>query len=192
MFGNNQTHGNNMFLLSEPGYDAIKDFAPLAGAGAFEHVFVVRNMLPAKSIPDLVALAKEDPGKLNYGSTGVGSGSHLATELFMVRTGIKMTHVPFRGAAPLVKELMAGPHRRLELHAALRARPDSRRRHSRHRHRQPATHALAAGRADSARAGHHGRRCGILGCVLCPGGHAETGSRQALGNDPGGPEQARR
>jgi tripartite-type tricarboxylate transporter receptor subunit TctC len=108
VFGNNQTHGNNMFLLREPGYDAVKDFAPLAGAGAFEHVFVVSNALPAKSMKDLVELAKKDPGKLNYGSTGLGSGSHLATELFMVRTGTKMTHVPFRGAAPLVTDLMAG------------------------------------------------------------------------------------
>jgi tripartite-type tricarboxylate transporter receptor subunit TctC len=108
VFGNNQTHGNNMFLLKEPGYDAVKDFVPLAGIGAFEHVFVVRKDLPVKSINDLVALAKQDPGKLNYGSTGVGSGSHLATELFMARTGIKMTHVPFRGAAPLVQELMGG------------------------------------------------------------------------------------
>lgn len=108
VFGNNQTHGNNMFLLKDPGYDAIKDFAPLAGAGAFEHVFVVPNSLPVKSMQELIALAKKDPGKLNYGSTGIGSGSHLATELFMTRTGIKMTHVPFRGAAPLVTELMAG------------------------------------------------------------------------------------
>jgi tripartite-type tricarboxylate transporter receptor subunit TctC len=108
VFGNNQTHGNNMFLLKEPGYDAVKDFAPLAGVGAFEHVFVVSNQLPVKSIGELVDLAKKDPGKLNYGSTGVGSGSHLSTELFMVRTGTKMTHVPFRGAAPLVQELVAG------------------------------------------------------------------------------------
>src|SRR5919107_4744105 len=108
IFGNNQTHGNNMFLLTNPGYDAVKDFAPLAGAGAFEHVFVVKNDLPVKSIPELIALAKKDPGKLNYGSTGVGSGSHLATELFMTRTGIQMTHVPFRGAAPLVTDIMGG------------------------------------------------------------------------------------
>ncbi len=107
-FGNNQTHGNNMFLLKDPGYDAVKDFAPLAGAGAFEHVFVVRKDLPVRTINDLIELAKKDPGKLNYGSTGVGSGSHLSTELFMARTGIKMTHVPFRGAAPLVQELIAG------------------------------------------------------------------------------------
>ena len=108
VFGNNQTHGNNMFLLKEPGYDAVKDFAPLAGVGAFEHAFVVRNDLPAKTIKELIALAKADPGKLNYGSTGVGSGSHLAMELFMARTGIKMTHVPFRGAAPLVQEIVGG------------------------------------------------------------------------------------
>ena len=108
VFGNNQTHGNNMFLLKDPGYDAIRDFAPLAGAGAFEHVFVVRKDLAVQTIGDLVALAKKDPGKLNYGSTGLGSGSHLSTELFMVRTGIRMQHVPFRGAAPLVQELMAG------------------------------------------------------------------------------------
>ncbi len=105
-FGNNQTHGNNMFLMKEPGYDAVKDFAPLAGAGAFEHIFVVKNDLPVKSIPELIALAKSKPGELNYGSTGVGSGSHLSTELFMVRTGIKMTHVPYRGAAPLVQDIV--------------------------------------------------------------------------------------
>jgi len=108
IFGNNQTHGSNQFLLREPGYDPIKDFAPLAGVGSFEHVFVVRKDLPAKDIKELIALAKQDPGKLNYGSTGVGSGSHLFTELFMTRTGTRMTHVPFRGAAPLVQELMGG------------------------------------------------------------------------------------
>lgn len=108
VFGNNQTHGNNMFLLKEPGYDAVKDFAPLAGVGAFEHAFVVRNDLPAKTIVELIALAKAEPDKLNYGSTGVGSGSHLAMELFMQRTGIRMTHVPFRGAAPLVQEIIGG------------------------------------------------------------------------------------
>ncbi len=107
-FGNNQTHGNNMFMLKEPGYDAVKDFAPLAGAGAFEHVFVVKNDLPAKTIQEVIALAKAKPGELNYGSTGIGSGSHLSTELFMARTGIKMTHVPYRGAAPLVQDLIGG------------------------------------------------------------------------------------
>ncbi|WP_293859193.1 tripartite tricarboxylate transporter substrate binding protein [uncultured Alsobacter sp.] len=107
-FGNNQTHGNNMFMLKEPGYDAVKDFAPLAGVGAFEHVFVVRKDLPAASIGEVIKLAKDKPGELNYGSTGIGSGSHLSTELFMARTGIKMTHVPYRGAAQLVQDMIGG------------------------------------------------------------------------------------
>jgi tripartite-type tricarboxylate transporter receptor subunit TctC len=108
IFGNNQTHGNNMFLMKEPGYDAIKDFAPLAGVGAFPHALVVKNALPAKTLPELIALAKADPGKLNYGSTGNGSGSHLSMELLMKRNGITMQHVPYRGAAPLVQDIIAG------------------------------------------------------------------------------------
>ena len=105
-FGNNQTHGNNMFMLREPGYDALKDFAPLAGVGAFEHVFVVRKDLPVQSMQELIALAKSQT--LKYGSTGIGSGSHLSMELLMARTGIKMTHVPYRGAPPLVQDLIGG------------------------------------------------------------------------------------
>ena len=61
-----------------------------------------------QSINELIELARREPGKLNYGSTGLGSGSHLSIELFMARTGIRMTHVPFRGAAPLLQELMGG------------------------------------------------------------------------------------
>jgi tripartite-type tricarboxylate transporter receptor subunit TctC len=106
-FGNNQTHGNNLFMMKEPGYDPVKDFYPLAGAGAFEHAFVVKNELPAKSIQELIAYAKANPDKLNYGSTGIGSGSHLSMELFMARTGIVMTHVPYKGAPPLVQDLVA-------------------------------------------------------------------------------------
>ncbi len=108
VFGNNQTHGNNIFMIKDLGYDPVTDFAPLAGIGAFQHALVVRNDLPAQSVAELVALAKKDPGKLNYGSTGNGSGSHLATELFKTITGTDMQHVPFRGAADLVREIAAG------------------------------------------------------------------------------------
>ena len=105
-FGNNQTHGNNMFMLREPGYDALKDFIPLAGVGAFEHVFVVNNALPVQSMQDLITVAKAQT--LKYGSTGIGSGSHLSMELLMARTGLKMTHIPYRGAPPLVQDLIGG------------------------------------------------------------------------------------
>jgi tripartite-type tricarboxylate transporter receptor subunit TctC len=108
VFGNNQTHGNNMILLKEPGYDAITDFAPLAGVGAFPHVLVVKKDLPAKTVQEFVALAKASPGKLNYGSTGVGSGSHLAFELLMTRAGIRLEHIPYKGAAPLTQDIIGG------------------------------------------------------------------------------------
>lgn len=108
VFGNNQTHGNNFFLVKDLGYDPVADFAPLAGIGAFQHAFVVRNGLPAISIAELVALAKKEPGKLNYGSTGNGSGSHLAMELFKTISGTDMVHIPFRGAADLAREIAAG------------------------------------------------------------------------------------
>lgn len=107
-FGNNQTHGNNMLLMKQPGYDAMADFAPLAGAGAFPHALVVKNDLPAKNLQELVALAKKEPGKLNYGSTGNGSGSHLSMELLMRRVGIQMQHIPYQGAAPLVQDIIGG------------------------------------------------------------------------------------
>lgn len=108
IFGNNQTHGNNMFLMKEPGYHPINDFTPLAGAGAFPHALVVKNDLGVASLPAFVALAKSQPGKLNYGSTGNGSGSHLSMELLMKRTGTSMQHIPYQGAAPLVQDIIGG------------------------------------------------------------------------------------
>jgi tripartite-type tricarboxylate transporter receptor subunit TctC len=103
----NQTHATNYVLLKDPGYEA-KDFTAIAGLADLQHVLVVRNELPAKSVRELIALAKASPGKLNYGSTGNGSASHLAMELFKVKTGTDLVHVPFRGAAPMAQELVAG------------------------------------------------------------------------------------
>lgn len=108
VLGNNQTHATNAFLLKEPGYDPLKDFTAVAGLADLQHALVVRKDLGVASVSDLVALAKKDAGKLNYGSTGVGSGSHLTMELFKTRTGAQMTHVPFRGAAPMALEIVAG------------------------------------------------------------------------------------
>jgi tripartite-type tricarboxylate transporter receptor subunit TctC len=103
----NQTHATNYVLLRDPGYEA-KDFAAVAGLADLQHVLVVQNDLPAKSVRELVAHAKANAGKLNYGSTGNGSASHLAMELFKVKTGTDLVHVPFRGAAPMAQELVAG------------------------------------------------------------------------------------
>ena len=108
LLGTNQTHATNQSLLKNCPYDAVKDFAPVAGITEIAHVLVVRRGLEAASAAELVALAKKSPGALNYASTGVGSASHLAAELFKTRAGVELQHIPFRGAAPMTTELLAG------------------------------------------------------------------------------------
>jgi len=108
VLGTNQTHATNQSLVKNCPYDAVKDFAPVAGIADIPHVLVVRRGLEAPDVGALVALAKKSPGELNYGSTGIGSASHLAAELFKTRAGIDLQHIPFRGAAPMTTELLAG------------------------------------------------------------------------------------
>jgi tripartite-type tricarboxylate transporter receptor subunit TctC len=109
VFGTNQTHATNVSLLPQGGgYDPVRDFAPLAGVADLQHVVVVSPDLPVRTAADLVALAKKDPGKVTAGSTGLGSASHLALELFEVRTGTDIAHVPYKGSAPLLTDLLGG------------------------------------------------------------------------------------
>jgi tripartite-type tricarboxylate transporter receptor subunit TctC len=108
VLGTNQTHATNQSLLKNCPYDAVKDFAPVAGLAVIPHVLVARKSLPADSVSTLIAAAKAKPGDLTYASTGVGSASHLAAELFKTRAGVDLRHVPFRGAAPMVTEMIAG------------------------------------------------------------------------------------
>jgi tripartite-type tricarboxylate transporter receptor subunit TctC len=108
VLGTNQTHATNQSLIRNAPYDALKDFAPVAGIAEIPHVLVVRKDLGVASAADLVKLAKDKPGALNYGSTGNGSASHLAAELFKAKAGVNIQHVPFRGAAPMTQELLAG------------------------------------------------------------------------------------
>jgi tripartite-type tricarboxylate transporter receptor subunit TctC len=103
----NQTHATNISLLPDGGgYDPVKDFAPLGGLADLQHLLVVRKDLPAKTVGELLALAKSSGRELTCGSTGIGSGSHLTMELFKAKTGINLVHVPYRGAAPLLQDLM--------------------------------------------------------------------------------------
>jgi tripartite-type tricarboxylate transporter receptor subunit TctC len=109
VFGTNQTHATNISLLPQGGgYDPVKDFAPVAGLADLQHLVVVGADVPVKTATELVALAKKDPGKLTAGSTGPGSASHLALELFKVRTGTDIAHVPYKGSAPLLTDLLGG------------------------------------------------------------------------------------
>ena len=94
-------------VLSKVTYDGIKDFAPVAMVANVPNVLVVRASLPVKSVPELVALAKSKPAALNYGSVGNGSQPHLAAEMFKQMAGVNFTHVPYKGAAPAITDLLA-------------------------------------------------------------------------------------
>ena len=107
VLGTNQTHATNQSLIKNCPYDAVKDFVPVAGIAAMPHVLVVRNSLALTSVGDVVAIAKAKPGSLTFGSTGNGSGAHLAGELFKTKAGIDMLHVPFKGLSPMLTELLA-------------------------------------------------------------------------------------
>jgi tripartite-type tricarboxylate transporter receptor subunit TctC len=108
ILGTNQTHATNQSLLKNCPYDAVKDFSAVAGIADIPHVLVVRRGLEADNVGALISLAKKSPGGLNYASTGVGSASHLAAELFKTRAGVELQHIPFRGSAPMTTELLAG------------------------------------------------------------------------------------
>jgi len=89
-------------------YDSVKDFAPVAMVADSAFVIVARKDFPADDVKGLIALAQKDPGKLNFGSVGVGSTQHFAAELFNQMTGIKVQHVPYRGTPAVVAALLAG------------------------------------------------------------------------------------
>jgi tripartite-type tricarboxylate transporter receptor subunit TctC len=98
----------NPHLFAKAGWDPIKDFAPVAMLTRAPQVIVTKADLPANTLADLVALAKVNPGKLNYASSGNGSIQHIAGELFKQLTGTFITHIPYRGAGPAVQDLMGG------------------------------------------------------------------------------------
>jgi tripartite-type tricarboxylate transporter receptor subunit TctC len=89
-------------------YDADKDFAPVAMVGRNPFLFIVNAKVPAKTLGEFVALAKASPGKLNYATVGAASQSHLVTELFSQRAGIKLQHIPYRGGAPAILATVQG------------------------------------------------------------------------------------
>jgi tripartite-type tricarboxylate transporter receptor subunit TctC len=89
-------------------YDPVRDFAPIGLIGTASMVFFVNPAVKAQTIPDFVALAKAEAGKMTVGSGGIGSATHLTAELFQARAAIKLVHVPFRGAGPAMNDLVAG------------------------------------------------------------------------------------
>ncbi|MDM0037472.1 tripartite tricarboxylate transporter substrate binding protein [Variovorax sp. J22G21] len=98
----------NPFLFSKLSYNAEKDLAPVGMLARFPLVLVVGQQVPAKNFKEFVAWAKAQPGGVNYASAGAGSPHHLATELLREKTGIAMTHVAYRGAAPAMQDILGG------------------------------------------------------------------------------------
>ncbi|MFL5086746.1 MAG: Bug family tripartite tricarboxylate transporter substrate binding protein [Xanthobacteraceae bacterium] len=108
VIGGTGTLAVNPTLYGNVGYDPRKDFAPVGLIGTSALIILVHPSIPARSIRELIDLAKQEPGKLNYASAGVGSGIHLGTVLFEHMADVKLTHVPYRGTGPALTDLLGG------------------------------------------------------------------------------------
>jgi tripartite-type tricarboxylate transporter receptor subunit TctC len=98
----------NPYLYAKLPYDPVKDFTPITGLVSIHHALIVNPALPVNSTQELLALAKQKPGELNYGTYGIGSSGHLNMELLQARAGIRLTPVHYKGAAPALTDVMAG------------------------------------------------------------------------------------
>lgn len=108
MMGTAGTHAINLSLYSKLPYHPQRDFTPVALVGESQNILVINPYVPAKSIRELIALGKSKPGQLNYGSSGAGTTVHLSAELFSNMAGIKMVHVPYKGATEALTALLGG------------------------------------------------------------------------------------
>ncbi len=102
------THAINASLYAKMPYDHVKDFAPVILVAGVPNVLVVNPSVPVNSVQELIAYAKANPGKLNFASSGSGTSIHLSGELFKVMAGVQMTHVPYKGSAPALQDLLGG------------------------------------------------------------------------------------
>jgi tripartite-type tricarboxylate transporter receptor subunit TctC len=98
----------NPSLQQKTPYDPVRDFAPISKTSSYMFFLVVHPSLPARSVKQLIALAKAKPNEINYASVGIGSGTHLAGELFNYLTGVKMMHIPYKGTGQVMPDLLGG------------------------------------------------------------------------------------
>lgn len=106
--GTVSTHAINPGVYSKMPFDHIKDFAPIAQVASVPNILMVNLDLPAKTVPELIDLLKKNPGKYSFGSSGAGTSTHMAAELFKVATGTDMAHVPYRSSAQVTQDLLSG------------------------------------------------------------------------------------
>ena len=108
MLGTNGTHGINQTLYPNLPYDTLRDFTAITQVAIAPNILVIHPSVNVSSVQELIALAKAQPGKLNYGSAGSGSNPHLAAEVFKKLAGVDITHVPYKGSGPALTDLLAG------------------------------------------------------------------------------------
>jgi tripartite-type tricarboxylate transporter receptor subunit TctC len=101
-------HAINSALYSNLGFDFIRDIAPVVYVARLAYVVVVNPSVPATTLPEFIAYAKANPGKINYGSAGQGTPQNISCELFKMMTGVNLVHVPYRGGAPAINDLVSG------------------------------------------------------------------------------------
>ena len=101
-------HAINLSLYKQLPYDTLRDFVPVAYVASAPFLLVVHPSVTANSVAELIAYIKAKPGGLNYGSSGVGGGAHLAGEIFKTSAGVQLTHIPYKGAAPAMADLLGG------------------------------------------------------------------------------------
>src|SRR5215831_18245945 len=106
--GNNSILATNAALYKKINFDPEADFAPISLIGSQANILVVNPQLPVRTMVELIAYAKANPGKVNYGSSGYGAAAHLAAELFKAEAKVDIVHVPYKGAAPALQDLIAG------------------------------------------------------------------------------------
>ncbi|WP_246475195.1 Bug family tripartite tricarboxylate transporter substrate binding protein [Diaphorobacter ruginosibacter] len=102
------SHGINSALQKSLPYDAVKDFAPITVVANTPNIIIANPAVPVKNLQELIALAKKEPGRINFGSTSAGGSPHMSAELLKMMAGIDMTHVPYKGAAPMLTDLIGG------------------------------------------------------------------------------------
>jgi len=108
MVGTDATMTSNVYLYRHTPFDPVKDFAPVINAGANIICLAVNAELPIKTVADVIAYARANPGKLTYGSSGTGSPHHLAGELLHQKTGIDIVHIPYKGGGAAVNDVLGG------------------------------------------------------------------------------------
>jgi tripartite-type tricarboxylate transporter receptor subunit TctC len=108
LYTTNGTHTYMQITEKSLSYDPLKDFTPIAQVGVYGLLMAVHPSVPARNITEFIDYVKRNPGKINYGSSGIGSGIHFAGELFKVMAGVDMVHVPYKGSGPALQDVIAG------------------------------------------------------------------------------------